>query len=212
MQRTEAMCVSVARCAEFIADGSCHASDVTAPSTSGPLIWMPAAGQFALPFFSARRSAEALSEWHRESARVREEGIQLCRAEDGSPVFNFAQRIWLYPGVGMEWSTRPTQAAQNLAANILAPFLPVKGRFAYLCPECLKGRKTAQHGLAWQFARQVLVPLNRKGVMMDPAFLEEWVLIHLTLLHEFRQQVGTDQGPVAPLPRRSWVAPLDDLS
>lgn len=176
------------------------------------MIWMPALTPAGLSFVTGRRCAQALGEWRRETARIRAEGIQLGRAADGRPVFNFNQRIWLFPDVGMEWMTRPSQQAQNLAANILTPFLPVRGRYAYLCPDCLKGKEAPEHGLAWQFARQVLVPLSPEGVRIGPPFLHEWVLIHLKILDE--SQRGGTRGAKARasrLPRRPWLAPVEGL-
>ena len=175
------------------------------------IIWMPALARTGLPFVAARRTAEALSEWRREAARIRAEGINLRREADGSPVFNFKQRIWLFPDVDMAWTSRPTQQSQNLAANILTPFLPLRGRYASLCPECLMGKEAPQHGLAWQFARQVLAPLGQEGARMGPEFVDEWVLIHLKILDDFERCRPRSTGRTRQLPRRAWVAPVEGL-
>jgi hypothetical protein len=214
MQTAEAICVSGRRGVECVTDGGGYGSRVAShrPAPARPVIWMPALARAGLPFVTARRCAQALGEWRREAARIRVEGIQLKREADGRPVFNFNQRIWLFPDVGMEWMSRPLQQAQNLAANILTPFLPLRGRYAYLCPDCLMGKEALEHGLAWQFARQILVPLSPEGVRIGPQFLDEWVLIHLKILDE--SQRGRTRGAKARtlrLPRGPWLAPVEDL-
>ena len=73
MQTAEAICVSGRRAVECVPDGGGYGSGV--PGHRGvlarPVIWIPALARMGVPFVTARRAAEALSEWRREAARVR---------------------------------------------------------------------------------------------------------------------------------------------
>jgi hypothetical protein len=109
----------------------------------------------------------------------------------------------------MDWTSRQSLRAQTLAANILVAFLPTSGRYAYLCPRSLISRNAPTEGLAWQFARQILVPLPREGGVIDADFLDEWLKIHLRILHDYR--CNSDSQSTRNLPRRAWLTPMEVL-
>jgi hypothetical protein len=143
-----------------------------------------------------------------DSEALRCDGVLLSRARGGRARFNFTQVVTLCDGVAMDWSSRHTLQVETLAANILIRFLPERGRYAQLCPECLIGKRARSHGLIWQFCRQVLVTLPPQGSQLPPDFIEAWLLAHLRILE--KSGIGRSTGNRARrrlLPRGVWMPP-----
>jgi hypothetical protein len=155
----------------------------------------------------------ALARFVSEAQRLRRSGVRLYRRGDGSPAYNFSQVVWLYPAVGMDWTSRLSRQAETLAANILIRFLPRGGRYRVLARICLKNPRVRSAGLAWQFARQVLVSLPREGSDLEADFVREWLQVHLEILHGHHMEPGKTNGAGLrrlsrrALPRGAWMSP-----
>jgi hypothetical protein len=137
-----------------------------------------------------------------------QKGVRLKRRRNGVPQFNFSQVLWLYPGVGMDWTARLSRQAETLAANILIRFLPRRGRYRALSRTCLCNQSVRSEGLAWQFARQVLVSLPQEGSELEPDFVREWLQVHLEIVRRRRVGGRKSAGGVGrDLPRGPWMSP-----
>jgi hypothetical protein len=137
--------------------------------------------------------------------------VRLYRRSNGVLHYDFPQVVLLYPGVQMNWTPRLSREVETLAANILVWFLPKRGPYAYLCPNCLMGQEHRSEGLAWQFAKQILVTMPFEGSELEGPFLNAWVDAHLAILHGHRcRDLGRScKGRLRGLPRGAWMKPAE---
>lgn len=184
--------------AAFQAPGSARARGLIESRRSSLQFYMaPAVADLcASQRFSAIADAEVLHA----------DGVLISRRRGGRGRFNFTQVVTLCHGVGMDWGARHTLEVETLAANILIRFLPERGRYAHLCPECILERSARSRGLIWQFCRQVLMTLPPEGSQLPADVIEAWLLAHLEMLE--RSGVGRSRGAGARrrlLPGGVWM-------
>jgi hypothetical protein len=95
-------------------------------------------------------------------------GVIARRAPDGSPHFNFPQRLWLEPSVSMNWAEAPSLEVQTLALNILAQF--ERGRRAGLSTRPRPSGDSAQ-----EFAELFLCTMPTDGGCIPTGVIREWL-------------------------------------
>jgi hypothetical protein len=97
-------------------------------------------------------------------------GVIARRAPDGSPQFNFAQTVWLYPRIDMDWSPRAAHSTETLALNILAAYLALR-------PERTRRGSAGRTALsaARPFAEMFLRDMPRAGGCIPRAVILEWL-------------------------------------
>jgi hypothetical protein len=94
-------------------------------------------------------------------------GVIARRAPDGSPRFNFPQRLWLDPNVSMDWAEAPNLKVDTLALNILARF-----------ERGLRARISTDRPLndsAEQFAELFLCTMPPDGGCIPHGVIREWL-------------------------------------
>jgi hypothetical protein len=95
-------------------------------------------------------------------------GVIARRAPDGSPRFNFPQRLWLDPGVSMNWAEASSLEVQTLALNILAQF--ERGRRARISTPAQSLSDSAE-----QFAEIFLCTMPPDGGCIPAGVIREWL-------------------------------------
>jgi hypothetical protein len=95
-------------------------------------------------------------------------GVIARRAPDGSPRFNFPQRLWLDPNVSMDWAEAPNPKVETLALNILARF--EQGLRARISTD-----RRSLSDSAEQFAEVFLCTMPPDGGCIPHGVIREWL-------------------------------------
>lgn len=97
-------------------------------------------------------------------------GVIATRGPRNRPYFNFSQQIWLYPGVQMDWSSRPSRAVETLAVNILVGFISERRGWVF-------SGNVSRHlyTVACSFAEHFLLTMPASGGRIPREVIVEWL-------------------------------------